>query len=66
MYFQILEGKCNKSLADFGKSSTDSSIIHLGSENYVSIGVFVLFVLYSAIKLGSSSKFSMSSSTERS
>lgn len=50
----------------FSTSAPDSSKIHFGSENIVSIGIFVLFVLYSAIKTGSSSKFSMSNSTERS
>jgi hypothetical protein len=50
----------------FSKSNPGDSKIHFGSENLVSIGIFVLFVLYSAIKTGSSSKFSMSSSTERS
>lgn len=60
------EAKCNKSLADlFSKSNPDVSKIHFGSENIISIGIFVLFVLYSAIKTGSSSKFSMSNSTER-
>ncbi|XP_025419034.1 probable serine incorporator isoform X2 [Sipha flava] len=60
------ETKCNKSLAEiFSKSNPGDSKIHFGSENLVSIGIFVLFVLYSAIKTGSSSKFSMSSSTER-
>ncbi|VVC26196.1 Serine incorporator/TMS membrane protein [Cinara cedri] len=60
------EDKCNTSLADiFSTPTPDSSKIHFGSENLVSIGIFVLFVLYSAIKTGSSSKFSMSNSTER-
>lgn len=63
----ILETKCNKSLAEiFSQSNPGDSKIHFGSENWVSIGIFVLFVLYSAIKTGSSSKFSMSTSTERS
>jgi len=58
--------ECNRSLTDiFNKSNPDGSKIHFGSENLVSIGIFVLFVLYSAIKTGSSSKFSMSNSTER-
>lgn len=60
------ETQCNKSLSEvLSLSNSDSSKIHFGSENFVSIGIFVLFVLYSAIKTGSSSKFSMSNSTER-
>ncbi|KAE9524676.1 hypothetical protein AGLY_014726 [Aphis glycines] len=60
------ETQCNKSLAEIlSLSNSDGSKVHFGSENFVSIGIFVLFVLYSAIKTGSSSKFSMSNSTER-
>lgn len=68
MCILILEGQCNTSLTDYfnKKSNPDGSKIHFGSESLVSIGIFVLFVLYSAIKTGSSSKFSMSNSTERS
>lgn len=63
----ILANECNKSLSDIlSKSGSDGSKIHFGSENLISIGIFILFVLYSAIKTGSSSKFSMSNSTERS
>ncbi|XP_050539556.1 probable serine incorporator isoform X2 [Daktulosphaira vitifoliae] len=61
------ESQCNQSLTTiFNKSDPNASKIHFGSENLVSIGIFVLFVLYSAIKTGSSSKFSMSVSTEKS
>ncbi|XP_050431869.1 probable serine incorporator isoform X2 [Adelges cooleyi] len=60
------ENECNQSLSKiFNNSDPNSSKIHFGSENLVSIAIFVLFVLYSAIKTGSSSKFSMSTSTER-
>lgn len=66
--FCVLEDKCYKSFTKIIHSESDEngSKIHFSSENLISISIFVVFIFYSAIKTGSSSKLFMSISNKRS